>query len=147
MNTFSRELMKYSPIFFYGKAGSGKRRLLHGIAGNFKKISKKPCLYATAKGFVKDLVYAIRNGQQESFEQKYRNNGLLIIDDLQSLASKFRTQEELLKIMKEFQIKDRQIILTADRHPKYIRGLSKELVDSCYGGLLLAIKDIKNYAR
>lgn len=139
MNAVIKEIMKYSPLFFYGKAGSGKTRLLKDIARRFKGV----CLYATAEDFVKDIIFFIKNHQKELFEQKYRNNSLLIIDDLQFLADKFCTQEELLKILKEFQIKDHRVILTADRHPKRIRGLSEELVDSCHGGLMLDIKALK----
>lgn len=142
MNVAIREIMKYSPLFFYGKVGSGKTHLLKDIARSFKGIRRKTCLYTTAKDFTKDLIAAIKNHQKELFEQKYRNNSLLIIDDLQFLAGKFKTQEELLIVLKEFQIKDRQVILAADRHPKCIRGLSEELVDSCHGGLMLEMKTL-----
>lgn len=136
MNIAIKEVMKYSPVFFYGKAGSGKASLLRYIAKRFEKA----CLYVTAEDFLKDLASSIKNCQKELFRHKYENKNLLIIDDLQFLANKFYTQEELLKIMKEFQVKDRQIILAANRHPKHIRGLNKELVDSCYGGLMLEVK-------
>ena len=140
MSVAIKELMKYSPVFLYGKAGSGKTHLLQVIAREFKNVYKKPCLYATAEDFTKELIFSIRKGQKNLFEQKYRNNGLLIIDDIQFLAGKFMTQEELLLILKEFQIKDSQIILTANRHPKCIFGLHNELIDSCYGGLMLDIE-------
>lgn len=140
MNVAIKELMKYSPVFIYGKIGSGKTHLLQAIAREFKKVHKKPCFYTTAENFSKDLIFAIRNRQKELFEQKYRNNGLLLIDDLQFLTGKFKTQEELLLILKEFQVKDRQIILAANCHPKCIMELNGELVDSCYGGLMLDIE-------
>lgn len=139
MGVAIKEIMKYSPLFFYGKTSSGKARLLKDIAESFNQINKKTCLYATAKAFSKDLLLAVKNRRVEQFQQKYRNNSLLIINDLQFLAGKVMVQQELLKILKEFQIKDHQIILAANRHPKCIPGLDKDLVDSCYGGLILEI--------
>lgn len=140
--TISQEPMKYNGLMFlYGKAGSGKTHLLRAILKRFKQIHKKPALYATADEFCKDAIYAVRNKQHESFEEKYRNNYLLIIDDLQLIAGKPFTQEELLIVLKEFQIKNFPIILAADRHPYLIPNLDDILRDSCFGGLMLEIKN------
>lgn len=139
-----REIMEYSPVFFYGKAGSDKAAILQAITRESDEINEKPCLYTTAEDFLKDLVFLVKNGQKELFELKYRNNSLLIIDDLQFLAGKFWTQEELLRTLKYLQVQDRQVILFADRHPKSILGLNEDLVDSCYGGLILEIKNTLN---
>lgn len=136
----AQEPMKYNPIFFYGKAGSGKTHLLQAILGKFKRVHKKPALYVTAEKFCKDLIFAVRNKQLESFDSKYRNNSLLIVDDLQLIADKPYTQLMLVTIMKELQVKDRPIILAADRHPYLISNLDDILRDSCFGGLMLEIK-------
>lgn len=138
--TMSQEPMKYSPVFFYGKAGSGKTHLLQAILKRFKQIHKKPALYATADEFCKDAIYAVRNKERAQFEEKYRNNQLLIIDNLQFIAGKLATQEELIIVLKEFQIKDRPIILAADQHPYLIPNIDDVLRDSCFGGLMLEIK-------
>lgn len=132
--------IKYSPLFLYGESGVGKTHLLKAIAREFKRIHRKPVLYATAENFCKELIFAIRNKQRESFDNKYRNNSLLIIDDIQFVAGRQTTQQELLTILKEFQVKDQPIILSANRHPYWIYRLEKDLAESCFGGLLLEIK-------
>ncbi len=138
--TVSQEPTKYSPVFFYGKTGSGKTHLLQAILKRFKQIHNKPCLYVTSEEFMNDVMFSIRNRQRETLEQKYRNNSLLIIDDIQYLGGREVMQEELLIIMKEFQIKNLPIILVADRHPYLLPGLNDILRDSCLGGLMLGLK-------
>ncbi len=134
--------MKYSPLFFYGKNGSGKTHLLQSIVERFKQIHKKFILYVTAEDFLNDLMFGVKNGQEatESFWEKYRNNDLLIIDDLQFLAGKKSTQKRLLILMKEFQIQNHPIILSANHHPYHISGLDSDLAQFCHGGLILELK-------
>lgn len=136
----TKEPMKYSPIFLYGKAAVEKAYLLKAIVNKFQQIHKRPALYATAKQFVNDFVQSVRENAKELFNYKYRNNNLLIIDGIQLLAGKQYTQQELLKTIKEFQIQDRQIILTADSHPACIKKLDSDLQKFCHGGLILEIK-------
>jgi len=135
-----REPAKYSPLFLYGGSGSGKTHLLKAIAGEFKRVHQKPVLYATAEEFCQELIYAVRNKKRESFEEKYRNNQLLIIDDLHLIAGRQYTQEEFLIMLKEYELKNRPVILSANRHPYWIYRLESDLAESCHGGLMLEIK-------
>jgi chromosomal replication initiator protein len=141
MLAVGQESMEYNnPMFLYGESGSGKTHLLKSIVRKFKQANKKSVLYATADEFCADAIFAIRNGQRELFEKKYRNNYLLIIDDFQSITGKEKTQEELLIVLKELQIKNRLIILAADCHLNSINRLNDMLADFCHGGLMLEIK-------
>jgi len=134
------EPIKYSPIFLYGKAAVEKDYLFKAIADKFQQTHERPALYVTVKQFVNDFVRSVGENKKELFDQKYKSNGLLIIDGIQFLAGKPRTQQELLIMLKEFQTQDRQIILTADRHPYFIKELNGDLKDFCQGGLLLGIE-------
>ena len=90
----------------------------------------------------------MRAGRLEEYKKELIRQKEGIAEIQENLEKQLREnpdlpQEELMKIMKEFQVKDHRIILTANRHPKRIRGLSEELVDSCYGGLMLETKALK----
>ena len=135
-----KEPMQYSPIFLYGGAAAEKAYLLRSIVGKFKQAQRKPALYATAEQFLTDLMFSMRTRQKELFNQKYRNNNLLIIDGIQMFSGKERTQRELLITLKEFQVHERQIILTANSHPYYIKKFDNDLRDFCQGGLMFEIK-------
>ncbi len=138
-----QEPAKYSPMFFYSKAGTDKTHLLKAIVKNFKKAHKKPALYITAQKFIGEFISSFRSGWEamELFKQKYRNNELLILDDFHLLAGRYITQEQLLMMLKEFQAQNRQIILSANCHPNAIPGLNDILRDSCQGGLMLEVRN------
>ena len=134
------EPMRYSPIFLYGEAAINKGYLLEAIVDKFQKIHKKPALYATAEQFINDFVQGMRENKKALFNQKYRSNALLVIDGIQLFAGRKLSQIELLRTLKEFQIQDRQIMLTADNHPYLIKKLDRDLKDFCQGGLMFEIR-------
>ena len=125
----------YNPLFIYGGAGLGKTHIMHAIAN---------VLYATCEKFTSDLITTIRQGKAYSqegmdFRNKYRNVDVLIIDDVQFLAKKQSTQEEFFHTFNELYSQNKQIVLSADCHPKEIELLSERLKTRFEGGLMAQV--------
>lgn len=135
----------YNPLFIYGGVGLGKTHIMHAIANHIK--SNNPVLnvlYATCEKFTSDLISNIRSGKAYSqegidFRNKYRNVDVLIIDDVQFLAKKQTTQEEFFHTFNELYGQNKQIILSADCHPKEIELLSDRLITRFEGGLMAQV--------
>ena len=116
----------YNPLFIYGGAGLGKTHIMHAIANQIR--SNNPVMnvvYATCEKFTSDLISTIRQGKAYSqegmdFKSRYRNADVLIIDDVQFLAKKQSTQEEFFHTFNELYGQNKQIVLSADCHPKEI---------------------------
>ena len=129
----------YNPLFIYGGAGLGKTHIMHAIANYIKQNNPlKNVLYATCEKFTSDLITTIRQGKAYSqegmdFRNKYRNVDVLIIDDVQFLAKKQSTQEEFFHTFNELYSQNKQIVLSADCHPKEIELLSERLKTSVDG--------------
>lgn len=109
------------------------------IVRQFEEETDKAALYADAREFLGDFVGAVRNRNRAWFETKYRDSDLLIIDNVQLIAGKEQTQEELLKVLKESQIRNNLVVLGFNRHPYLIQGLSEDLKGFSQGGLLLGL--------
>lgn len=131
------EIIKYSPLVFYGQEGQGYFDFLKKVKEKFNGGVGSKYLKVTAEKFLAELVSAIANGKKKMFDKKYRENDLLIIEGIELLANKERTSEELLIILKDLQIKNHQVVLTTNEHPKLIKELDNDLVKSCFGGLVL----------
>ena len=135
----------YNPLFIYGGAGLGKTHIMHAIANYIKQNSPlKNVLYATCEKFTSDLITTIRQGKAYSqegmdFRNKYRNVDVLIIDDVQFLAKKQSTQEEFFHTFNELYSQNKQIVLSADCHPKEIELLSERLKTRFEGGLMAQV--------
>ena len=135
----------YNPLFIYGGAGLGKTHIMHAIANYIKQNNPlKNVLYATCEKFTSDLITTIRQGKAYSqegmdFRNKYRNVDVLIIDDVQFLAKKQSTQEEFFHTFNELYSQDKQIVLSADCHPKEIELLSERLKTRFEGGLMAQV--------
>ncbi len=136
----------YNPLFIYGASGLGKTHLLHAIANELKK--KKPQLkimYTTCERFTNDLIDLIRQGKSsqsaggEIFRRRYRLVDVLLVDDVQFLSRKQSTQEEFFHTFNELYANNKQIILTADCHPKEIELLEERLVTRFQGGMTAEI--------
>ena len=128
----------YNPLFIYGKVGLGKTHLLQSIGNEVKKSNKK-VKYIPAQKFITGVVNGIRNGQMESFKSKYKDIDVLIIDDIQFLSGKEKTQEEFFHTFNELYEKNKQIILSSDRPPKSIRALTERLRSRFEGGMIADI--------
>ena len=134
---------KINPLFIYGRSGLGKTHLLNAIANQIleDKPSTKLVLTSIEK-FTDDYVNVIKQkGDFGAFREKYRNVDVLLIDDVQELASKQATQEEFFHTFNDLFEHQRQIVLTSDRHPNEIATLSERLQSRLKSGIF---QDIRN---
>lgn len=131
---------KYNPLFIYGGVGLGKTHLLQAIGNELKKEKKKlKILYASSEKFTDDLVNAIRNQKMTEFKKSFRNLDLLLIDDVQFIAGKDKTQEELFHTFNTLYGKNKQIVFTSDRPPKSIPSIEERLRSRFEGGMIADI--------
>lgn len=130
----------YNPLFVYGKVGLGKTHLLQAIGNKvIKKSSSKKVLYIPAEKFTSQVVSSIRNQTMESLKEKFREIDVLILDDVQFLAGKEKTQEEFFHTFNALYEKNKQIILSSDRQPKAIPALEERLRSRFEGGMIADI--------
>lgn len=133
--------ISYNPLFIYGGTGVGKTHLMQGI-GNalIKKNSYLKIIYCSSERFMNDLVQGIQTKRTGDFRAKYRNCGLLLVDDVQFISGRDSTQEEFFHTFNELQAKNTQIILTSDRPPNDIQKLEGRLASRFQGGLMVDIQ-------
>ena len=131
----------YNPLFLYGSSGLGKTHLMHAI-GN-AALEKNPAaniVYLHSEKFVQDMVQAFQHNTINAFKDYYRSIDILLIDDIQFLAGKGRSQEEFFHTFNNLLDKKHQVVLTCDKYPKEIDGL-EDLLKSRFGwGLPVAIE-------
>ncbi|MBU4351182.1 chromosomal replication initiator protein DnaA [Candidatus Parcubacteria bacterium] len=130
----------YNPLFIYGGVGLGKTHLLQAIGNEINKGSaKKNIRYMPAERFTSEIVNAIRNHQIETLKIKFQRIDIFIIDDVQFLAGKEKTQEEFFHLFNSLYEKNKQIILSSDRPPKAIASLTERLRSRFEGGMIADI--------
>lgn len=130
----------YNPLFVYGGVGLGKTHLLQAIGNQArKKFSRKRIRYLTSERFTSGMVMAIKNQELEVFKAKYKGIDLLIIDDIQFLAGKEKTQEEFFHVFNVLYEENKQIVLSSDRPPKAISALEERLRSRFEGGMITDI--------
>lgn len=130
----------YNPFFVYGGVGLGKTHLLEAIGnGIVKNFPQKKVQYIPTEKFVSEVISSIRNHQIEKLKLAYQAIDTLIIDDVQFLAGKEKTQEEFFYIFNSLYEKNKQIILSSDRHPKAIQTLTERLKSRFEGGMIADI--------
>ena len=131
---------KYNPLFIYGGVGLGKTHLLQAIGNKVNKENPKVVIrYASCEKFTEELVEAIRNQTMSSFKKKFRQLDLLLIDDVQFLAGKEKSQEELFHTFNNLYEKNKQIVFTSDRPPKAISSIEERLRSRFEGGMIADI--------
>ncbi len=131
----------YNPLFIYGDVGLGKTHLLHATA--HQVLSKNPkanIIYTTADTFMSELIYYLRKGSILEFRKRYRDVDLLLIDDVQFLQGKERTQIELYHIFNALHLIGKQVILSSDTPPKNLKGLQERLRSRFASGLVVEVK-------
>ena len=130
----------YNPLFIYGKVGLGKTHLLQSI-GNYvrAKDGTKKIVYTTSERFTTELVNSIKNNRADKFKEEYQKVDLLIIDDVQFLAGKEKTQQEFFHIFNSLHNLNKQIVISSDRPPKAISTLEERLRSRFEGGMIVDV--------
>ena len=129
----------YNPLFIYGGVGLGKTHLMQA-AGNVFQNDGKVVIYTTVEQFLNDFTRSLRNNSMERFREKYRHCDVLLIDDIQFLSKKELLQEEFFHTFEALKGEGKQIIFTADKHPKKIAGLEARLQSRFEWGLVADIQ-------
>ena len=136
----------YNPLFLYGGVGLGKTHLMHSIAHFIlEKDPTKKVLYVTSETFTNELIDALKIGKNgnelamTTFREKYRNNNVLLIDDIQFIIGKESTQEEFFHTFNHLHVSGKQIIISSDKPPKDIETLEARLRTRFEWGLIADI--------
>ncbi len=127
----------YNPLFLYGGVGLGKTHLMHAVGNQvIAKFPRKKVVYATSERFTNEFITSIQQGKIDEFRARYRRIDLLLIDDIQFIADKERTQEEFFHTFNTIHEDGKQIVLTSDRPPKAIQALEERLRSRFEWGLI-----------
>jgi chromosomal replication initiator protein len=131
----------YNPLFIYGGVGLGKTHLVNAIG--HRAAAQKPNLkiaYLSSESFMNELIASLRRDKMDEFKKKFRNVDILIVDDVQFIAGKERTQEEFFHTFNSLYESHKQIVITSDKFPKEIPGLEDRLRNRFEWGLIADIQ-------
>lgn len=129
--------LTYNPLFIYGGTGLGKTHLIQAIGNKItENLKKKKVRYISSEKFVSGIVSAIRNNSMESFKASLAPIDILILDDIQFIAGKNKSQEEFFHVFNSLYEKNKQIILSSDRPPNAIPELEERLRSRFEGGMI-----------
>lgn len=149
---------RYNPLFIYGGVGMGKTHLMHAIGRSLlEHRADMRIVYTSSERFMNEMIASIRTDRMSQFHQHYRNADALLVDDIQILANRERTQEEFFHTFNELHEHGKQIVISSDRPPKEVTGLLDRLRSRFEWGLMvdvqppdletkMAILDMKSHA-
>ncbi len=130
----------YNPLFIYGGVGMGKTHLMHAIGRALMARGRMRIIYTTSERFTNEVITGIKHERMPQLRARYRTADVLLIDDIQSLGSKERTQEEFFHTFNELHDAQKQIVISSDSPPKEIPGLVERLQSRFEWGLMADIQ-------
>jgi chromosomal replication initiator protein len=131
----------YNPLFLYGGVGMGKTHLMHAIGRSLMDtFGSMRVIYTSSERFVNEMVACIRTERMHQFHQRYREADILLVDDIQVIGNKERTQEEFFHTFNELHDHQKQIVISSDAPPKEIPGLVERLRSRFEWGLIADIQ-------
>ncbi len=131
----------YNPLFLYGGMGMGKTHLMHAISWElFEKFGSLRVIYTSSERFMNEMIASLRTDRMQQFHQRYRAADVLLVDDIQLIAGKERTQEEFFHTFNDLHDHQKQIVLSSDAPPNEIPGLLDRLRSRFAWGLMADIQ-------
>jgi chromosomal replication initiator protein len=130
----------YNPLFVYGNTGHGKTHLIQSIGNQIKmQYGDKKVYYITSEQYYTEYINAVQANRVAQFKDKYRKYDVLIMDDIQFLSKKEKTQEELFHLFNTLYDNNKQIVFSSDQHPNFIPGLEDRLKSRFNQGMIVDI--------
>jgi len=130
----------YNPFFIYGGTGLGKTHIIQAVGNAIKqKNPLKKIYYVSLERFAIDYINSIQNKNPNSFKEKYRKYDVIIMDDIQFISGKDKTQEELFHLFNTLYENNKQIIFSSDKHPNFIQGLEERLQSRFASGMIVQV--------
>lgn len=128
---------KYNPLFIYGGVGLGKTHLLHAIGNEILRTQSRLIVaFTSAENFFAEFIELVRNQQGDKFREKWRRADVFIIDDIQFIAGKERTEEAFFHLFNDLYDANKQIIISSDKPPSELKDMSKRLVSRFSMGMI-----------
>lgn len=132
----------YNPFFIYGPTGLGKTHLIQAVGNEIKKkYPDKKVHYVSFEKFSNDFITAVQNKTIGAFKEKYRKYDMLVIDDIQFITGKEKTQDELFHLFNTLYEKNKQIVFSSDKHPNFIVGLEDRLKSRFSAGMIVDVQE------
>lgn len=131
----------YNPLFIYGGSGLGKTHLLHAIGHYARNLYPGfRVRYVNSEEFLNEFINSIRDDKPETFQRRYRNVDLLLVDDIQFLGGKEQTVEEFFHTFNTLHNANKQVVITSDTPPKKLQGFEERLISRFEWGLLTDVQ-------